>query len=75
MQIIRLPTGQKLAKVLISSSRYDATSVRVVMSISSAMQSMAEHAEYASTEEAERQGIAWAERHNAEVLLIEHQSN
>jgi hypothetical protein len=71
MQTLRIPTGRKLARLTISPPSYGGGFVRVVMSITSTMQSMSDTREFASAEEAEREGIAWAENQGADVLVIE----
>lgn len=71
MEILRIPKGRKLAKVTISSPTYTGGFVRMVMMIKSTMQSMAETGEFTSAEEAEQRGIAWAENHGADILVIE----
>lgn len=71
MQTLRIPTGRKVAKLTISPPSYAGGLVQAAMSITSTMQSMSETREFASAEEAERQGIAWAENQRADVLVIE----
>lgn len=69
MKIVHLPSAAISATLKITSSYGDR--VCAVMSVKSPMQGFAEERDFASVEEAQREGIAWAKQRNAEVLLIE----
>lgn len=71
MQIIRVPASRKMAKVTIISAHHGGTGVRAVMELTSAMQSTSQQGEFASAEEAEKKGIAWAEAQGADLLVID----
>ncbi len=68
MKLVHLPSAAIFATLKIIPSHGD--HVRAVMSVKSPMQGFAEERDFASVEEAQREGIAWARQRNAEVLLI-----
>ncbi len=71
MLILRVPKVGKLARLTISPSGFGSASVGALMTVTSSMQSISQHREFASAEEAERAGTAWAEQHNADALVID----
>lgn len=68
MKLVHLP-GAAISATLKITPSYGGR-VRAVMSVESPMQGFAEERDFASVEEAQREGIAWAKQRNAEVLLI-----